>query len=106
VSLPKPRSPDREFPELRRFLEYFYSESADDDAVLAEYRRNSLPEHVALLRAELDVLFTLGLDEDEMYALVGSYGCEYDPRAHGLLATEWLRSVRARLGEDRRRPLS
>jgi CdiI immunity protein len=59
--------------------------------------RDVSSEHAALLRAELDVLFTFGLDEDQVFALVRNYGCDWSARARGLTTTDWLRSVRERL---------
>jgi CdiI immunity protein len=97
--LPESRLPYRDFPELREFLGgYFHQDCDPDDGVnIREYLQDVSSEHAALLRAELDVLFTFGLDEDQVFALVRNYGCDWSARARGLTTTDWLRSVRERL---------
>jgi hypothetical protein len=69
----------------------------DDGVNIREYLQNVSPVHAALLRAELDVLFTFGLDEDQMFALVRNHGCDWSATARGLTTTDWPRSVRERL---------
>ena len=99
--LPEPRRTHREFPEVRHFLGgYFHQDcDRDDDVNIREYLADATEQDAALLRAELDVLFTYELDEDQMYALVRNYGCDWSARARGLTTTEWLRSVRERLDD-------
>jgi hypothetical protein len=95
----------REFEELQGFFvgnfhEDWSDDFPDDDAVIRDFLERAEPEQVNGLRVEMDALLALGLSDDEMLQCLDVFGCSYDEGwfAHGV--TEWVRSVRTRLGSE------
>lgn len=95
--------PNVDFSELRAFFgSYFHQDwkldAPDDNGIIRLFLEDASEENVAAVRADIDSLLALGLSEAEMQSAVfWNLGCYYKP-GYGITTTEWIRSVRARLG--------
>ncbi|MDH4340914.1 MAG: contact-dependent growth inhibition system immunity protein [Thermoleophilia bacterium] len=90
-----------ELPSL--FTNYFHQDwdlDGNEEAVVRQWIEDSSPEEVGELSKQLDTLLALGLSEEDMErAILGELQCNYDSfRRDGTTVTEWVRSIRERLG--------